>query len=296
MHFSLAWLTSKFENDTEAIDWQNGYWGDGLDRTYLPPDNRYQRLAANATFRKLPLNSTVALRYTSDELKSSNTFATQVLNGTTGQLGTTEKTEPSRATTARSENDTLLAGPSPRTPMKGLDTRLYYNKNKRDDKSTHPSPSIAHGGLERRQPYENEPCTRTTRATGASMRSIASTRRTASAAATTTSTRNSPASTSTRRRTKKWFAEWKNTSFDTLNDAPEVHGPVPGRQLPARQRRRELERRGSTGTASSGPSTSRISTRPAGSSRWTGRRSSSSTFPSKGRGRKTTIAGRCSAA
>ncbi|MBK8325139.1 MAG: MtrB/PioB family outer membrane beta-barrel protein [Betaproteobacteria bacterium] len=54
MHFSLSWLTSKFENEQESFAWQNGYWGNGLDPTYLPPDNKYSRIAGNATIRKLP--------------------------------------------------------------------------------------------------------------------------------------------------------------------------------------------------------------------------------------------------
>ena len=209
MHFSLAWLTSKFENDTESISWQNGYFGNGLDTTYLPPDNKYQRLAANATFRKLPLNSTVAFRYTSDELKSSNTFATQVLNGTTGQLGTTGPSVPGYD--GKIENDTLTLSLAS-NPMKGLDTRLYYNKSKRDDKSSHVT---FIGTASSNAPYENELYSYDKKNWGfdAFFR-IGRSNRIGGGYdyLDAEMTRFDFDST----KTKKWFAEWKNTSFDTV--------------------------------------------------------------------------------
>ena len=39
--------------------------------TYLPPENKYQRLGLNATFRQLPWDSTLAARYTWSETESS---------------------------------------------------------------------------------------------------------------------------------------------------------------------------------------------------------------------------------
>jgi len=82
MHLDVSLMTSKFENDNETIDWTNGYFGRGTDRTYLAADNKYTRLAANATFRQLPLSTTVAARYTNDELKSDVPLGTSMLNGT----------------------------------------------------------------------------------------------------------------------------------------------------------------------------------------------------------------------
>lgn len=209
MHFSLAWLTSKFENDTESIAWQNGYWGNGLDRTYLPPDNKYQRIAANATFRKLPLNSTVALRYTSDELKSSNTFATEVLNGTTGQLGTTGPNVP--GFDGKIENDTLTLSIAS-NPTKGLDTRLYYNKSKRDDKSSHVT---FIGTASSNAPYENELYSYDKKNWGfdAFYRINKSNRIGGGYDYLDAEFTRFDFDKS---KTKKWFAEWKNTAFDSL--------------------------------------------------------------------------------
>ena len=148
MHFALQWMTSKFENDNEFIDWQNGFWA-GTDRTYLGPDNKYTRLAGNATFRKLPLNSTLALRFTQDELKSDATLATSVLGAAGAILGT----GPSVGTyNGRVENETFTVALAS-TPMKGLDTRLYWNQYERKDKSTHVVfNGLASSGVN----YENE--------------------------------------------------------------------------------------------------------------------------------------------
>lgn len=139
MHFMVSWVTSKFDNDNESITWNNGYFGNGVDRTYLPPDNKYSRLAANATFRQLPLNSTLALRFTDDELKSDASLGASVLNGTAGQITATPADVG--GFNGKIENRTYTVALAS-APMKNLDTRIYVNHYKRDDKST----KVAYGG------------------------------------------------------------------------------------------------------------------------------------------------------
>ncbi len=139
MHFAVSWLTSKFTNDNESITWNNGYFGSGVDRTYLPPDNKYSRLAANLTFRQLPLHSTLAFRLTDDELKSDASLGTSVLNGTAGQI--TDTPANVGAFNGKVENRTYTVALAS-APMRNLDTRIYVNRYKRDDKSTH----VAYGG------------------------------------------------------------------------------------------------------------------------------------------------------
>jgi hypothetical protein len=132
VHFDLSWLASKFENDNQSVSWTNGYFGNGTDTTYLAGDNRYQRLMGNATFRQLPWATTVAMRFTLDELKSSVPLGTSVLNGTAGQI---TQTNPSTGVfDGRIDNQTFTVSASS-SPAKELDTRVYYNYRKRDDKS-----------------------------------------------------------------------------------------------------------------------------------------------------------------
>lgn len=209
MHFALSWMTSKFENANETVDFQNGYWGNGLDRMYLGPDNKYSRLAANATFRQLPLKSTFAVRFTSDDLKSSNTFPATVLNGTTGQLGTTLPNSP--GFDGKVENDTLTLSLAS-SPMKGVDTRLYYNKAKRDDKSTHVTfTGTASSGT----PYENEPYSYDKKNWGFdAFWRIGRTNRIGGGYDYLDAERHRFDFDTSKE--KRWFAEWKNTSIENL--------------------------------------------------------------------------------
>ena len=150
MHFNLNYLVSKFENDNETVDWTNGYFGKQLDRTYLAADNRYTRFGGNATFRALPWNSTIAARFTMDELKSSVPLGTQVLNSTAGAYADTGPNVSTFDGKVKNETFTISANSSPTKP---LDLHVYYNYRKRDNDSTHVSfSSTAIAG-----PFANEP-------------------------------------------------------------------------------------------------------------------------------------------
>ena len=149
MQFAVSWMTSKFENDNKFVDWNNGFYL-GQDRTYLEADNKYSRLAANATIRKLPFNSTLALRFTDDELKSNTNLGTTVL----GAAGAALTTLPSTPTYDGKVEHTTYTLALASAPMRNLDTRLFVNRWKRDDKSTHVTfVGTASSGT----PYENEP-------------------------------------------------------------------------------------------------------------------------------------------
>jgi hypothetical protein len=141
MHIALSWTGSKFENDNESVKWTNGYWNSGTDTTYLGADNKYERWLLNATFRQLPLNSTFALRWTKDELKSNFAVPTTVLGIAAGTpSGTPASLLPTGPNTpnydGKVDNETLTLALAS-TPMKGLDTRVYLNDYKREDHSTH---------------------------------------------------------------------------------------------------------------------------------------------------------------
>jgi len=152
MALSLVWLTSKFSDNTKTVDWTNGYFGNARDTSYLAPDNKYQKILANATFRQLPGASTLAVRYTQDELKSSAANGTLVLNTTAGGYATTG---PDVANfDGKIENQTF-SGSLASTPWKGIDTQLYYNYRKRDDKGTDVIFN-AQGATGAGGPFENE--------------------------------------------------------------------------------------------------------------------------------------------
>lgn len=133
--FALSYSLSEFKNGQETVTWSNPFWANGIDTTYLAPDNDYQRLALSGSIRQLPMNSTIAARATWDRLESTVNLATQALNGTgASAFGATN---PSVGTfNGEIEHKTFsLALAS--APMKGLDVRAWYNYAERDDSSTH---------------------------------------------------------------------------------------------------------------------------------------------------------------
>ena len=71
MTFTVSYLVSNFSNTDSSVTWNNPFFNNGVDKTYLPPDNQYHRVALNGVIRQLPWNSTLSARYTWDQTKSS---------------------------------------------------------------------------------------------------------------------------------------------------------------------------------------------------------------------------------
>ncbi|MCM2329001.1 MAG: MtrB/PioB family outer membrane beta-barrel protein [Lysobacter sp.] len=141
MHFSASWMSSKFETDNTKVNWTNGFWSSGTDTTYLGAGNEYTRVALNGTIRQLPLNSTLAARYTKDELESSFAVGQTVLgiaagspSGTAASMLATGPNTPNFDGKVDNETFTLALTS---TPTRGLDTRIYMNTLEREDDSTH---------------------------------------------------------------------------------------------------------------------------------------------------------------
>ncbi len=132
MTISASYLASNFGNSNETVSWNNGFYANGKDQTYLPPANDYQRIALNGTWRQLPLKSTLALRYTWDETTSNATIGTSYL----GSGGNFIPTDPSSATfNGNQKRQTFTAGWAA-TPVTNLDTRVYLNWQKMNNNST----------------------------------------------------------------------------------------------------------------------------------------------------------------
>jgi len=131
---SLSYLYSKFENEFTSFTWNNGFFANNVDTTFGAPDNNYQRVAANLTYRDLPWHSTFAARYTWSEAKSDATLAQTALNSTSGNpYG---PTLPNVDTfNGKVQNQTFTATLASH-PAKAVDTRVYYNYYKRTNDST----------------------------------------------------------------------------------------------------------------------------------------------------------------
>ena len=71
MSFSANLLNSRFNNNVDTVQWTNFYMQNQIDSTLLPPDNNLNRLGLNGTLRDLPLNSTLAGRFTWTKLTNN---------------------------------------------------------------------------------------------------------------------------------------------------------------------------------------------------------------------------------
>jgi MtrB/PioB family decaheme-associated outer membrane protein len=132
-HVAVNLSYSTFENENEVLRWSNRFFGNGLDTTVLPPDNDLVRVAVNGNLRQLPINSTLAGRFTYSKLTNSVPLQASMLS--TG--GAFNATNP---TPAGFDGDVIkytlgLAFNS--HPTQALDTKIYYNWIKEENDSTH---------------------------------------------------------------------------------------------------------------------------------------------------------------
>jgi hypothetical protein len=201
-------MASKFENDIESFTWTNGFFANGTDRTFLASDNRYTRLMGNATFRQLPLGSTFAARFTSDELKSSTALATSVLN-TTGQIAATGPSTPTFEGRIKNETFTLALASA---PARGVDTRLYYNYYKRENDSTR----VEFDSTAIRGPFDNEIFAYKKNNWGVEGTYRINRGNRLGAGFDYLDNKREGRFDFDRTKDKKYFVEWKNTSLDTL--------------------------------------------------------------------------------
>jgi MtrB/PioB family decaheme-associated outer membrane protein len=137
-HFAANYAYTKFNTDNLTVRWNNPFFANAVDTSYLPPENKYQRLGLNATFRQLPLDSTLALRYTWSKTESSADLATTALvpGASAGVPPVFAPTLPNIGTfNGKIENQTFTAALAS-TPMRNVDVRAFYNYYKRNNDST----------------------------------------------------------------------------------------------------------------------------------------------------------------
>jgi len=76
------WDYSKFDNSNDSFQWTNPFFGgNSLDRTYLPPDNTFNKFTLTGNYRDLPWHSVISARYTWAETKSNANLGLSALNG-----------------------------------------------------------------------------------------------------------------------------------------------------------------------------------------------------------------------
>lgn len=134
-HVSASFLRSDFGNDNMLLDFQNPFFGFGIDTATFAPDNVYNRVSASGMLRKLPWNATLSGRVTYDRVTDRVPMLDEVLN-TSGSPEYTATAPSSDAFRGKVENATAQA--SYRfAPGGRLDVRAYYNYYRRLNGSTH---------------------------------------------------------------------------------------------------------------------------------------------------------------
>jgi len=136
----LGYLNSKFSSAVDTVQWANFYLRNGLDELYGPPDSELSKWSLNASVRQLPLDTTIAARFTRSELTNSVDVLASGLKPASniapppavGYL----VTAPSRSTFDGEHTTTSASISIASTPWRALETRLYYDYYDKDNGST----------------------------------------------------------------------------------------------------------------------------------------------------------------
>ena len=142
-HLAFTVHHSLFDNGNQELRWQNDFFGNGLDRTMLPPSNRLTRFAVNGNLRQLPVSSTLAGRVSYSRLTDDVAMpATQLSTG-----GAFPATNPSDSTFRGDIATTTASLALNSRPSAAADTKVYWNYIRQRNDSTEMSfnPAVGSG-------------------------------------------------------------------------------------------------------------------------------------------------------
>lgn len=152
----LQFLDSKFSNGTQNAQWTNFYMLNGLDNSLLAPDNDLQKWTLSGLWRDLPWDSHINFRVTQSKLTNSVNATGTSLKPTGNQsppIGVGYlNTAPSSGTFDGNVETTTATVSWAATPVKGLESRVYYEYYDKANSST--QISYAAGGL----PFPGNTC------------------------------------------------------------------------------------------------------------------------------------------
>lgn len=133
-HFSANVAYSGFSNDNPLLNFQNPFFGFGMDTATFAPDNSYIRFGASAMLRELPLGSTLSGHATWERGTDDVDMITRVLNTSGSPVYT--PTQPSSEVFLGNVENTTFQVSFASEPARGLDTRAYYKYYKRANNSS----------------------------------------------------------------------------------------------------------------------------------------------------------------
>ena len=121
-HIAVNFMRSDFSNGNALLNWSNGFFG-GVDKTILAPSNDFTRISVNGNLRQLPGGSILAGRVTQSKLTNSVAVQSTMLS-----TGATNPATASSSSVFNGDVKYTTVGLSLSShPLHDLDTRLYWN-------------------------------------------------------------------------------------------------------------------------------------------------------------------------
>jgi hypothetical protein len=131
-HVAMNVSHNRFTNGNAYLNWTNGFFG-GTDTTVLAPESKLTKVALNGNLRQLPYNSVLAGRVTYSKTDNDVPVLGSILSAAGGVVN------PTRPNATNFNGDVVHETASlslNSRPFDKFDTRLYYNFNKKDNRST----------------------------------------------------------------------------------------------------------------------------------------------------------------
>jgi hypothetical protein len=138
LHVSGSLLFSKFEDHNNFLLWRNPIvaTGTNIESSTLSTDSDMWRAAVNATWKQLPMGSTLALRGTYAKYTSSFAIPTSFIS-VSGTTGNVRLANPSTPTFEGEAVNKSFSAALNSNLARGLDSKVYYNWYERENNSHH---------------------------------------------------------------------------------------------------------------------------------------------------------------
>ena len=131
-HVALTAMRSQFTNNDQVLNWTNGFFR-GTDTTVLAPNNDVSKVSLNGNLRQLPGNSVLAGRMTYSKTTDNVGMLPNML---AAAVGVTNATNASSGGFAGEIVNKTMSLSLNSQPMRGVDTKVYWNWSRKDNNST----------------------------------------------------------------------------------------------------------------------------------------------------------------
>jgi MtrB/PioB family decaheme-associated outer membrane protein len=132
---SVALLYSNYSNNSDLLRWSNGFFGNQLDTSTLGGDSTYRKISVNGNLKQLPLGSTLAGRVTRSKTVSDIPILGSMPTGATPNP-TNDATNPNLSTFDGEVVHKTASLALHSNPTREIDSRIYWNKFEKDNRST----------------------------------------------------------------------------------------------------------------------------------------------------------------